>query len=86
MVRVTVEILPGGREDKKRLLGIAEIANDGTSTTPDLGNYTVKLSKWAPMEKETWKAGRVAGFRRRALGSWDLLYQALRATVGSRNR
>lgn len=50
-----------------------------------LPNYTVRLSKWAPREAETWKRGKVTRFNRRTRGPWDLVYLALRAVVGGRN-
>jgi hypothetical protein len=50
-----------------------------------LEDFIVRLSKWAPKERETWKRGRVEKFDRRKRGSWDLLYLALRAIVGGRN-
>lgn len=84
MIRVTVELVLAISPDRSRLLGIAEIANDGTGTE-EIGNYTASLSKWAPKERETWKSGEVKGFDRKARGTWDLLYLALKKIVGSRN-
>jgi hypothetical protein len=85
MIRVTVELLPAGDEERKRLLGVATIANDGSSLNPSFGNYVVYLSKWAPHQNRTWKAGAVTKFNRRTRGPWDLLYVALRNIVGDRN-
>jgi len=83
MVRITIELLPGGDEGRKRHLGTALIVNDGTGTTSRC-SYYVKLSKWgAP--NITWKKGRVEDFDRKKRGPWDLLYLALRNIVGSRN-
>lgn len=83
MIRITIELLPKGDETKKRHLGTAEIANIGGSLTS--GNYAVKLSKWGN-PKSTWRSGSVEDFPRQRLGAWDLLYRALRNTVGKRNR
>lgn len=90
MIRVTVELIPGGI-GKPRLLGIGEISKDlvaSEANTADgaLESYQVKLSKWAPMEDQTWKRGYVTGFNRKNRGSWDLLFLALRSCVGSRNK
>lgn len=85
MIVVTVELWPHGDERRKRHLGTATIAND-LSGTQDTGNYHVMLSK-AGRPKETWRRGRVEAFPRlsRRLGVWDLLYRALRDSVGERN-
>jgi len=84
MIRVTVELLPGGLEEHAEVLGIATITNDGTGE-PNKGNYKARFSKWAPLTTQTWKRSEVKGFRRRTRGAWDLLYLALREAVGDRN-
>ncbi len=83
MLRITIELVPHGVESRKRVLGQAIIANDGTGTH-DTGNYNVRLMKWGPGER-AWKRGRVVGFPRLKLGPWDLLFCALRNCVGHRN-
>jgi len=75
MIRVTVELLPGGDASRARHLGTAEIANDGTGTA-EAGNYVVTLSKWG-RPKQAWKRGAFSGFDRKRLGPWDLLLCAL---------
>ena len=88
MIRVTIELLPGGYEAGRKVLGIAEIANDGQDTGATdgrLGSYRVRLSKREPKVNEVWRRGQVHGFPRKRLGAWDLVYQALRACVGDRN-
>lgn len=82
MLRITVELLPLGDETRARHLGTAIIANDATGSRAR-GNYTVRLSKRG-QPKSVWRRGRVEGFPRQRLGAWDLLYLALRATVGDR--
>ena len=84
MIRVVIELVPYGDESQKRHLGTATIANDGTGTV-QVGNYNVTLSKWG-RPTQTWKRGRVEGFPRQTRGAWDLLYLALEAIVGKRNR
>lgn len=88
MIRVTVELCPGGDESRARVLGIARIANDlhdSLATGGDLGSYRATFSKWAPKESEVWKRGTVRGFDRKGRGPWDLLFLALRSAVGARN-
>ena len=83
MIIVTVELAPGGDTSKKRHLGTAKIANDGSGSLT-AGNYVFTVSKWGrPMEM--LKGGRVEGFPRKRLGPWDLLYRALETVVGVRN-
>lgn len=82
-VRVTVELLPGGNASRARHLGTAIITNLGEGT-PHSGHYSVTLSKKG-QPSIVWRSGRVDNFPRKRLGSWDLLFRALRATVGGRN-
>ena len=84
MIRVTIELLPLGREDIKRHLGTAEIWNDASGDS-QTGNYRFKLSKWGNT-KAIWKSGEVKGFPRQARGAWDLLYLVLREAVQGRNK
>ena len=81
MVRVTVELCPGGDESKPRHLGTARIAN--RRVTGDLADYTVTLSKWGD-PKARWKSGAVLGFNRVTRGPWDLLGAAIAACLGTR--
>lgn len=84
MLRVTIELLPFGSEERKRHLGTIDIANDGRGTR-ERGNYMVRLSKFGRPTTD-WKKGAVLDFPRQTLGPYDLLLRALIATVGSRNR
>lgn len=84
MLRVTIELLPGGDESRKRHMGTAEISLVKASESAQEGNYKVMLSKWG-RPKQAWKQGSVEGFPRKLLGPWDLLFWALTATVGKRN-
>lgn len=84
MIRVTIEVLPGGDASKKRHLGTIDIANDGTGTSEE-GNYSVRLSKFGD-PNQTWLRGAIRGFDRVKRGPYDLLLQGLLATVGQRWR
>lgn len=89
MIRVTVELLPLGDESRSKVLGVAKISNDGRGSILNglhTGDYDVWLSKREPKQGQKWRSGRVEGFPRKRLGAWDLLYRALHATVGERNR
>ena len=82
MIRVTIEMVPKGDESRKRHLGTAIIANDGTGAR-GRGNYNVRLSRRGSPDS-TWKTARITGFRRLQHGAYDLLLLALAATVGQR--
>jgi hypothetical protein len=82
MIRVTIELLPHGDETRKRHLGTAIIANDGTGKDTH-GNYNIRLSRRGQPDS-TWKTGRLTGFQRKRFLVWDLLLLALAATVGQR--
>lgn len=81
MVRVTIELLPGGFEKGKRTLGVIEIANDGTSADRRFGNYTAELSHagmFFGKRKGPFKRAKVRGFLR-SLSPYRLLCRILRA-------
>lgn len=61
MIRVTIELVSARGAARDRLLGIAYLANEGT-TGPEgrFCKYSVWLSKWAPKESQAWKEGRMA--------------------------
>ncbi len=88
MIRVTVELVSARGSSRDRLLGIAQITNDGKRsfmTGGARGDFYVSLSKWAPKHNQVWKRGRIENFDRRRRGPWDLLYLALKNVVGDRN-
>lgn len=86
MIYIRIEMWPGGQKDRARVLGEGRISNIGGSSSS--GNYDVKLLKSPEYAKSPgiWKRGLVEGFPRLKLGPWDLLFQALKATVGKRNQ
>lgn len=85
MLRITVELLPGGDKARARHMGTATISLKGVSEQGTVGAYEATFSKWG-RPSEAWKHSTVASFRRKTRGPWDLLYLALDAAVGSRNR
>ena len=82
MLRITVELLPGGDATNPEILGIGYIINDATGTN-SIGNYRVAFSEKGA--KRWWKKGKVTSFPRLRLNAWDLLYRSLKSVVGERN-
>lgn len=85
MILVTVELI-SARTGKRSTLGTAKICNDvrrTIQTTGVLGDYTCEFRDKAG---RPWRQARVEKFPRKRLLAWDLLYRALAAVVGSRNR
>lgn len=95
MLRCTIELIPGGNEEKARTIGLVEMAlqdvDDGNH-----GSYKVVLTKTPPFKgalKAAWRkgilkighddqdiiVGGVEGHHRERRGSYDLLYLALKA-------
>jgi hypothetical protein len=81
MIRVTIELLPGGREDGKRTLATGTIANTATGSLSQ-GTY---FADFRDAAGRPWRHGTVTGFPRKRLLAWDLLYRALKNLVGDRN-
>lgn len=82
MLVVKIELWPHGDESRARVLGRAEIANDGSGTRTR-GNYVVRLFRDMTTQTE-WRSAIVTGFPRLRLGAFDLLFRALVNTVGNR--
>ena len=60
MIRCTIELLPGGREERARVIGCVEIANVGGSL--EVGNYVAVLKKTPPFAgalKAAWRKGNL---------------------------
>lgn len=61
MIRVTFELLPGGREAKARTIGLMEISNIGTRLD-GTADYAVVLTKTPPFAgalKQAWRKGKL---------------------------
>lgn len=62
MLRVTFEILPGGAEERKRVIGLMELAL--VKTHPDgTGDYAVVMKKCPPFRgalRAAWRSGRLS--------------------------
>ncbi len=82
MLRITIELVPGGNEDRKKVIAAGTIANLGTGE-PSVGNYFVDLRDKAG---RPWKHGTLTGFPRKRLLAWDLLCRSLALLVGDRNK
>lgn len=82
MIRVMVELIRAG-DGEVMHIGTAIIANDETGDM-NFGNYSATFSQLGKPDR-VWKFGNVKGFPREEREVWDLLYLALRTTVGSRN-
>lgn len=61
MIRVTIELLPGGNEETRRTIGLVEIAR--SKLLPgDYGEYVVTLKKTPPFTgalRTAWRQGRL---------------------------
>jgi hypothetical protein len=81
MLRITIELVPQGREAAKRTIAVGTITNLGTGSFTS-GDYFVDLRDAAGRK---WKHCTLTGFPRKRLLAWDLLFRALRTLVGRRN-
>lgn len=83
MLRITIELLPGGKEEGKTVLGTVTIALQEMSSAGTRGRYKAQFRGkggqvlWDPIE--------IRDFPRRQRLAWDLLYRALHVAVGDRN-
>jgi hypothetical protein len=71
MLRVTLEMVPFGQEDRKRTIGVLEVSNIGVNE--DLGDYLIEL-------EEPDKSGVEVEYIKkypRSKGAWTLVRRAL---------
>ena len=78
MIRVTIELLPLGKEDKSQVLGQAIIHNTGMGSWTK-GKYKYKLLNKA---NRRYKDGNVENFPRTRLNAWHLLKRVLDDAFG----
>ena len=81
MIRVTIEMLPKGSEERKYRLGTLIIYNNGGTATQGVYEAVAYSKRGA-----VWKQARVEGFPRKKLLAFDLLYRVLREMCGERNK
>lgn len=75
MIRVTVELVPGGIEELSEVIARAVIANDATHPDhPRRGNYNAKFGKRRTGKIRT---ATVVDFPRKSRDVWELLRRAL---------
>lgn len=82
MIKVTIELLRGGRSQDTELLGEMTITNIGGTLTS--GNYHVTMSKRGRASKQVWRTVNVPGFKRKLGGAYDLLCYALMFALSDR--
>lgn len=83
MIRVTIEMLPGGSELRRQRLHVIEIWNDLEDTRKNrrFGSYRYRISRKINPETDrvTWhKEGRITRFPRAAKNSVHLLLAVLK--------
>jgi hypothetical protein len=62
MIRVTIELVPGGHEEGKRVVGLVEIARSRL-LPGNYGEYVVTLKKTPPFTgalRAMWRSGRLS--------------------------
>jgi hypothetical protein len=76
MLRVTIELLPGGRESGKRVIATADIARVSGGA---LADYSVALEE--AVLGEVGERARVRGYPRWAGSVWDLVARSIAAAL-----
>jgi len=81
MIRITVEVIPGGDESRKRLHCIAEISNTGKETHATGGQYGSYKAKFYQNvlfnPSKVWRRGNAEHIHRKRRGAWDILFCCL---------
>lgn len=84
MIRVTIELVPYGIEERAERLAEVKIWNDGTGGDTR-GNYKATLSKSGSFNT-LWKKTDIKNFPRLRKNVYHLLYQVLDSILGPKNR
>jgi hypothetical protein len=71
MIRVTVELIPFGDEEGKKIIGTMNIVNDGTGDQ-EIGNYMARMEGVLGKEKTVQIKNHI-----RQEGVWRLIRRAL---------
>lgn len=79
MLKITIEFLPYGIEENKKIIGTGIIVNDGSGTV-ETGNYRAAIAK-EPLKK-WWKHCHYSGWPRTKKTAWELLHVILREMFG----
>ncbi|MGF6634885.1 hypothetical protein [Paraburkholderia sp. MM6662-R1] len=80
MLRVTIELLPGGRESGKRVIATADIARVSEAPFGALADYRVVL-KDAVLGGEIGERAVVRSYPRWATSVWDLVARGIAAAL-----
>lgn len=79
MIRITVEMVPSGDDERARMLAQGVIVNDGTGTL-EIGNYYYGFTgqiKRGGRDPGIQISGTYKGFPRRREDVWSLIYDCL---------
>lgn len=82
MIRITIELISARGRKYDRILGVGHIRLEAVRGAA--GDYSADFSKAGRHTDRIWRSARVKNFLRKRYGGWDLLYQALHASVGDR--
>jgi hypothetical protein len=87
MIEVTVKLKSARGPHRDRLLGVGIISNNllkSVQTNGTRGDYKVILFR-AGKKKVVYREGKVENFSRKKHLGWDLLYLALKNTIGDKH-
>lgn len=79
MIRITIEMVPGGNDDHAYLMAQGVIINDGKGTA-GRGNYDYGLTRQTNIpgrDPGISREGKVVGFDRRSRNVWHLVKMVL---------
>lgn len=91
MIRITVEIIPHGIEEKKFTHSIANIWNTGATTKETHGLYGDYQAEFMQSHlfnpKKVWKKSKALNIHRQRRGVWDIIFCLLyNAGLYARNK
>ena len=78
MLRITVELLPFGNEEKKEVIGYGEVINTTTKMRKGLGDYNFHIEGRGIGDiEEIDMGGEIKGWRREEKNVWYLIKRIL---------
>ena len=80
MLRITIELVPGGRESDAQVIALGSITN--TSNLDDVSSYTLAFAErpWKGRERGPY-IGRLRNWPRNERGAWEIVSAALNVAI-----
>lgn len=84
MLRISIQLISANGPEHDKLLGVMDIANDGSLGNNDKGNYIGRVYRKSSLPKAGWqdggilRKGEVKDYPRNSYNVWRLVFRMLK--------